>query len=90
MVKSLRNPLVGLLCLSMVGCANMSDEDMTTAGIVLVGIGALVALALLSDGDDDKDRKDRHGKEHGDKGGHKGGDKQGYGKDHGKGHPGRR
>lgn len=90
MVKSLRNPLIGLLCLSTVGCANMSDEDMATAGMVLVGIGALVALALLNDGDDDKAHKEPPRKQHGDKGGHKEGDKHGYGKDHGKGHPGRR
>jgi hypothetical protein len=89
MVKSLRNPLIGLLCLSTVGCANMTGDDVAITGVVL-GLGALVALALLSDGDDDKaDKKSPH-KEHGDKGGHKGGDKQGYGKDHGKGHPGRR
>ena len=85
MVNSLRNPLIGLLCLSTVGCANMSSDDVAI-GTVVLGLGALVALALLSDSDDDKSHK----KEHGDKGGHKGGDKHGYGKDHGKGHPGHR
>lgn len=85
MVKSLRNPLIGLLCLSTVGCANMSSDDIAI-GTVVVGLGALVALALLSDGDDDKHHKEPPRKEHG----HKGGDKHGYGKDHGKGHPGRR
>jgi hypothetical protein len=85
MVKSLRNPLIGLLCLSTVGCANMTGDDVALTGVV-VGLGALVALALLSDSDDDKDHKEPPRKEHG----HKGGDKHGYGKDHGKGHPGRR
>lgn len=85
MIKSLRNPLIGLLCLSTVGCANITGDDVATAGVV-VGLGALAVLLLLSsDADDDKDRK-----EHGDRGGHKEGGKHGYGKDHGKGHPGRR
>ncbi|AYM93346.1 hypothetical protein D9980_23810 [Serratia sp. 3ACOL1] len=88
MVKSLRNPLIGLLCLSTVGCANMTNDEVAITGVV-IGLGALVALALLSDGDD-KDHKEPPRKEHGDKGGHKGGNKHGYGKDHGKGHPGRR
>ncbi|MBC3378981.1 hypothetical protein H8I69_07600 [Serratia fonticola] len=88
MVKSLRNLLIGLLCLSTVGCANMTNDDVAITGVV-IGLGALVALALLSDGDN-KDHKEPHRKEHGDKGGHKGGNKHGYGKDHGKGHPGRR
>lgn len=89
MVKSLRNPLIGLLCLSTVGCANMTNDEVAITGVV-IGLGALVALALLSDGDDDKGHKVPPRKEHGKRGDHKGGDKHGYGKDHGKGHPGRR
>ena len=85
MVNSLRNPLIGLLCLSTVGCANMSSDDVAI-GTVVLGLGALVALALLSDSGDDKSHKEPPRKEHGEKGGHKGGDKHGYGK----GHPGRR
>ncbi len=78
MVESVRNPLIGLLCLSMVGCANMSDEDMAAAGMVVVGIGALVALALLNDGKEDE--RNRNGKDK-----HKDAAKH----EHRKGHPGR-
>jgi len=89
MVKSLRNPLIGLLCLSTVGCANMTNDEVAITGVV-IGLGALVALALLSDGDNDKGHKVPPRKEHGNRGDHKGGDKHGYGKDHGKDHHGRR
>ncbi|MFZ1875289.1 MAG: hypothetical protein WAU54_21285 [Chania sp.] len=77
MVESLRNPLIGLLCLSTVGCANLSGEEIATVGVVAVGIGALVAVALLSDGSDDERNK---------KGRHKGGE----GKEHRKNHAERR
>ncbi|WP_159566464.1 hypothetical protein [Budvicia diplopodorum] len=83
MANRFRNSLIGLLCLSMVGCAGMSDEDMGTAGIVVVGLGALAAVLLLSD-DDDDDKHKGHGSRDGRKGGH------GKGHDRGRGHSERR
>ncbi|MHA7845190.1 hypothetical protein [Serratia sp. D1N4] len=82
MVESLRNPLIGLLCLSTVGCANMSGEEIATVGVVAVSIGALVAVALLSDSNDDE----RNQKERNKKGRHKGAE----GKEHRKSHAERR
>lgn len=64
MVDALRNPLLGLMCLSMVGCANMSDDDFAAAGMIVVGVGALVALALINDSaDEEQKKKDRNGKD---------------------------
>lgn len=82
MVDALRNPLLGLMCLSMIGCANMSDDDFAAAGMIVVGVGALVALALISDsGDEDQKKKDRNSKDR-----HKNDDRH----EHGKSHHGRR
>lgn len=82
MVESLRNPLIGVLCLSTVGCANMTGDEIVTVGAVAVGIGALVAVALLSDSsDNERNQKERNKKDR-----HKGG----TGKEHGKGHAERR
>ncbi|WP_431223850.1 hypothetical protein ACQ86O_01460 [Serratia sp. L9] len=61
MVEALRNPLLGLMCLSMVGCANMSDNDFAAASMIVVGVGALVALALINDSGDEE-QKDRNSK----------------------------
>lgn len=77
MVKSFRKSLIGLLCLSLVGCANMNDDNIGTAGMVVVGLGALAALILLSDSDDDKQEH----KSHSGKDNHKGGHGKGPGKD---------
>lgn len=85
MINLFKNTLIGLLCLSMVGCANMGDDDASTAGMVVVGLGALAAVLLLSGDDDDKKHKGHNSRDD-----HKGG--KGHGKGNGKGnsHSGRR
>lgn len=84
MVDSFRNSLIGLLCLSVVGCGSMSDSDAGATGMVVVGLGALAAIILLSDSDDDKGHKGHRG--HSSRDSYKGG----HGKGNGKGHSGRR
>lgn len=55
MVRSLRNALIGLLSLSMVGCANTSGRDVAEAGLLAVAlVGIVVAMAALDTHEDDQ------------------------------------
>ena len=51
--------LIGLFCISTVGCQNMTAEDWGMAGIGALVVGA-VAVAALSDRDNDDDDDDDH------------------------------
>lgn len=64
MVRSLRNALIGLLSLSVVGCANTSGGDVAKAGFLAVAlVGIVVAMAALDaheDDEQDAECKKRH------------------------------
>ncbi|AWH87330.1 hypothetical protein [Limnobaculum parvum] len=58
MKKGLRNSMIGAVCLSMVGCANMDSEDFASSAGMLVALIGITAVVLLSDNDNDSDSDD--------------------------------
>ncbi|AJR01819.1 MULTISPECIES: hypothetical protein [Hafnia] len=71
MAKFLRNSLVGILSLSVVGCANFSGDDFKTLGALVLIVGAVAAIAVSDSGDDSNydssDNHDQHNYHHDDK-----------------------
>ncbi|GKX54140.1 hypothetical protein SOASR030_02520 [Leminorella grimontii] len=61
---------IGLLCISTVGCQNMTGEDWGALAIGAVIVGAIAAVAVSGDDDDHHDRRhdDRRDKGRHDKG----------------------
>lgn len=73
--KKIKMGFIGLLCISTVGCQNMTGEDWGVLALGAIVIGAVAAVAV-SDSDDDDDKHhhrrndDRHDKGRHDKGRH--------------------
>lgn len=64
--KQIKMGFIGLLCISTVGCQNMTGEDWGALAIGAVVVGAIAAVAISDSDDDDKHHHrrndDRHGK----------------------------
>ena len=71
MAKFLRNSLIGILSLSVVGCANFSGDDFKTLGALVLIVGVVAAIAVSDSGDDSNydssDNYDHHVYHHDDK-----------------------
>lgn len=71
MAKFLRNSLIGILSLSVVGCANFSGDDFKTLGALALIVGVVAAIAVSDSGDDSNydssDSYDHHDYHHDDK-----------------------
>ncbi|MEG0055658.1 MULTISPECIES: hypothetical protein [Hafnia] len=62
MAKFLRNSLIGILSLSVVGCANFSGDDFKTLGALVLIVGVVAAIAVSDSGDDSNyDSSDNYG-----------------------------
>ena len=68
MAKFLRNSLIGILSLSVVGCANFSGDDFKTLGALVLIVGVVAAIAVSDSGDDSNydssDNYDHHDYHH--------------------------
>ncbi|EFV39815.1 hypothetical protein HMPREF0864_02720 [Enterobacteriaceae bacterium 9_2_54FAA] len=71
MAKFLRNSLIGILSLSVVGCANFSGDDFKTLGALVLIVGVVAAIAVSDSGDDSSydssNNYDHHDYHHDDK-----------------------